>query len=456
MKNLIVFLFCFVLFSSCGKFEDATETPVVSANGFTWNLNGTIVSDSVHYLVNEIVLVEVLKDGQKISAEVNFGNGSLPTFGDKAADKYVAEGVYKLTATIKSVTPVVKLTVNVVIGKTPVVIIDSKETVVVKISGSFTGSTNTMVYGLNISNLWPEYDANSPIYVEASVPGKDWSVYTNATEIVIINGFKYVKWPVSCPNGNIRVGWYQYKTKDGLKVKSWAGSSESIYYKDGLPEFSVYNGENYKLGTVPGTTVVYTMKANDAAIVSGSTIKIIEGTQVAFKVFDASGNLVIAKYDNDGTTLTSDVKTNVYNTAGTYKVTATIGATVLTINIEVSKVLTSDSVVLIASSISGTTNSLTLGLRCDLIIGFSASLNGEAQGEMPGVDWKSYSLPYSEITTINGVKYFQWKISCINGKVRFGFLQGANWASETSSLYRQTDGLYIIYVKDAHIYSTPQ
>ena len=120
--------------------------------------------------------------------------------------------------------------------------------VVIVLDSSYVNSVNTITYGLrlDINNL-----DDSPIFVEASVPGKEWLVYTNATEIIVKNGFKYVKWKVICGNGTIRVGWYQYHMVNGLKVKHWATTSTSKYYKDGLPQFEVYKSGTYKSGTAP-------------------------------------------------------------------------------------------------------------------------------------------------------------------------------------------------------------
>jgi len=119
MKNILVFLFCAVLFTACGKFEG--DLSPVTPSGFRWNLNGSVSHDTVYYNVDQVVLAEILDDaGQKVSAEFNFGNSNLPVFGNQAADKYTKEGVYKLTASIKTSMPLIKLTITVIVKKASV------------------------------------------------------------------------------------------------------------------------------------------------------------------------------------------------------------------------------------------------------------------------------------------------------------------------------------------------
>jgi hypothetical protein len=336
MKKIIFALVALMLVVlGCVDFEEVAPE-VKDSSGYTLKMNGTILKDSIHYLVNEVVLVEAVdQTGKSVIAEFTFGDGTS-VVADKATNKYAKEGVYKLTATVVNVTPIVKLTVDVVIGKTIVVDPTKGEKTLIVLDSSFVNGVNTITYGLklDIYNL-----DNSPIYVEASVPGKSWSTYTNATEIIVKNGFKYVKWQVVCGNGDIRVGWYQYHTKDGLKAKEWSNTSDSKYWKDGLPEFSVYNGGTYKLGTVP-TANVYTLKVGAETFASGSVIKVIEGTSLTFKVVNSANQAVMATYNVTGAnSVVADSKTVVYQTAGTYDVQIEIqlDATMITAKVEVTK-----------------------------------------------------------------------------------------------------------------------
>ncbi|MFZ2310484.1 MAG: PKD domain-containing protein [Patescibacteria group bacterium] len=337
MRNLMFVLVALMLvMSGCVEFDEVTPE-VKDSSGYTLKMNGTILKDSIHYLANEVVLVEAVDQaGKSVIAEFTFGDGTAVVVADKATNKYAKEGVYKLTATVVNTTPAVKLAVNVVVGKTTVVNPVNGEKTVIVLDSSFVNGVNTITYGLKLDIYGLD---NSAIYVEASVPGKPWSTYTNATEIIVKNGFKYVKWQVVCGNGDVRVGWYQYHTKDGLKTKEWSNTSDSKYFKDGLPEFSVYNGGTYKLGTVP-TVNVYTLKVGTETFASGSIIKVTEGASLTFKVVNAANQAVMATYTVTGaSSVVADSKTVVYSTAGTYdvKIETQVDATVITAKVEVTK-----------------------------------------------------------------------------------------------------------------------
>jgi hypothetical protein len=328
-----------LVMSGCVEFEEVAPE-VKDSSGYSLLLNGTSVKDTMKYEVSELVLVEVLDNtGKKVIAEVKFGNGNAAVVADKVADKYTTAGTYKLTASVVNTNPAVVLTANVVIKKATVIPNpSSKEKIVIRIDSSYVGGINTMTYGLNLNEI-SNFNAANPVYVEASMPGKNWSTYDQFKEIKNIGGIQYLVFKVSCANGDIRLGWYQYYLKNGVQTKQWANTSTSVFYKDGLPEFSVYNGGTYKLGAVP-TANVYTLKVGSETFVSGSVIKVTEGASLTFKVVNSANQAVMATYTVTGAnSVVADSKTVVYQTAGMYdvKIETQVDGTILTAKVEVTK-----------------------------------------------------------------------------------------------------------------------
>lgn len=326
MKNVLFALIgmIFLVVSSCVDFEDEVVPEIVNQTGYSLKLNGLAVTDTAKFAINEMVLVEVTDvAGKKIVAEVNFGNGNAAITASNAADKYTEVGQYTLTATVANTNPAVILKANVLIKKAAVIVDPiNGESVVLVLDSSFVNGINTITYGLKLDINGLD---NSTIFVDASVPGKPWSTYNNATEIIVINGFKYVKWTVVVPNGTIRVGWYQYRTVNGLKEKEWAATSTSKFWKEGLPEFSVYNGVTYVLGTAPVSDKVFTLKLEGVTF-SNDTNRVSLNTAFSAKVLDEASVLTLVDYDfgNGVKAVNVNTASNSYATPGTYKVTATI------------------------------------------------------------------------------------------------------------------------------------
>lgn len=310
--------------TACVNFDDEVVPEVINQTGYSLKLNGVAVTDTAKFAIDQMVLAEVVDlAGKKIVVEVNFGNGSAAISASNAADKYSIAGKYVLTANVPNTTPLVVLKANVVISKKPVIVDPvSGESVVLVLDSSYVNGENTITYGLKLDINALD---NTAIFVEASVPGKDWSVYTNATETVVINGFKYIKWKVVVANGNVRVGWYQYHTVNGLKVKEWASTSTSKFYKEGLPEFTVYNGTTYKLGTAPVSTKVFTLKLEGVTFTNDSN-RVSLNTAFSAKVLDEASVLTLADYDfgNGVKAVNVNTASSSYATPGTYKVTATV------------------------------------------------------------------------------------------------------------------------------------
>jgi len=210
----------------------------------------------------------------------------------------------------------------------------------------------------------------------------------------------------------------------------------------------------------------YQLKSANATM-AGDTIMVPLNTLVIFTM-EKSGVKVVADFDfkNGTPVVTGDIVSTKFATAGVYLVTATD----LSVTPHVSKTAivkakkdvivippTSEtSIIVISSTFTATgINVISLGLRCDVINAFSATslVNAEVQYEMlPTVTWTKATLLASEITTVNTVKYYKWSITVTNGqKVRFSWLIGTSWAYASTCIFRQPDGLYVIYPKDGTI-----
>lgn len=212
------------------------------------------------------------------------------------------------------------------------------------------------------------------------------------------------------------------------------------------------------------TNGTFTLVATNATRISGDTVYIPVNELLYVYVTDKNGQKIAAEFDfgNGNSKITGDQAADKYVTKGVYRLTASIKS--VTPNVTLSCLVNAfadvvtpsgeTAIVLINGNLSGTTNSMVVGLRCDIINSFNAGINGEVQGELPNVTWKAYTLKASEIVTIAGIKYFKWSFSSVNGKVRFGWLQGSQWAYDPNSIYRQSDGLYVFYLKNGKIYTT--
>ena len=319
MKKILFALFWLTLGMSSCLVVDEESVPEITNSGYTLKISGgTVKADSTIFQLGDIATVEVVdKTNKKVAIEVDFGNGPLIT-GETATYKYPQAGVYKITAKVKNLTPEVKLSTNAVVKNKPVDPLKG-ENVRIVLDSSYVNGVNTITYGLRLDIA--DLD-NSPIFVEASVPGKEWSVYTNATEIIVKNGFKYVKWTVIGGNGTVRAGWYQYHMVNGINTKVWAVTSTSKYWNAGLPEWIVKDGATYVLGT---NSSVYSLQF-DGVSVSNDTARVNLNTAFTAKVMDQSGNVVPAdiSFSGGSTFPNSSGASASYATAGTYLVTATI------------------------------------------------------------------------------------------------------------------------------------
>jgi hypothetical protein len=235
----------------------------------------------------------------------------------------------------------------------------------------------------------------------------------------------------------------------------------------------IYVAGTYKVTITIGTTVLtvnlevtkavtptYTLKINNEAVSNMSTVKTTEGASLAFKVVNADGKTFTAAMDlGNGTKITTDNASVTY-LAGTYKLSATVDGQTITQNVEVTKSIIPptkpEAVILISSSVSGSTINAILGLRCDAINNVSFTKDTYVAGEIPGKDWTDYKL--TETIVIDGVKYFKWSVSAPTGKYRFGWLQmkdggtdlykNGSWSNDLNSAFFNTkEGLFVLYLR---------
>jgi|GEM_PF-2293843 len=215
---------------------------------------------------------------------------------------------------------------------------------------------------------------------------------------------------------------------------------------------------------VTPVTGVYQLKSASATL-AGDTLIVPINTLVIFTL-EKNGAKIIANFDfGNGTPIVTGDVVSAKFSKGVYSVKTT-DATV-TPNITKTFIVRAQDAVIVTPSgetaivlISSTftsagVNTITLGLRADIINGFNATTPQDAQVQyemLPSITWTNAPLLASSMATVNGVKYYKWNFIANNGqKVRFGWLIGSVWAYDPNSIYRQSDGLYALYVKDGAI-----
>lgn len=208
-----------------------------------------------------------------------------------------------------------------------------------------------------------------------------------------------------------------------------------------------------------GKTTKCTLKINGQVVSDGATFKATTAQSLKFEVVNKDCQTVKTGYDfGDGTNkiITSYSLLFSYADAGNYTLTASTEDEKITVNMQITKEA-SDAVVLITSSISGSTINATLGFRCNAIPNFSGNKATYVAGEIPGISWKKYDV--SEITSIGGIDYFKWSVSVPAGKFRLSWIQqkdagatfsydACNWAHDSASSYwNGTDYLFYFYLR---------
>lgn len=209
----------------------------------------------------------------------------------------------------------------------------------------------------------------------------------------------------------------------------------------------------------------YQLKSANAAKV-GDTLFVSENSLIIFTL-EKSGIKIKADWNfgNSTPVISGDIVSTKF-VAGVYLVKAVDVS--VTPNVTTSAIIkarkdvvvippTSENSIIVISSTytSAGVNTMTLGLRCDVISGYNSAtpVNAEVQYEMlPSINWTKAALLAAEITTVNTVKYYKWSFTANNSqKVRFSWLIGSSWAYAAESFYRQTDGVYVFFVKDGAI-----
>lgn len=201
----------------------------------------------------------------------------------------------------------------------------------------------------------------------------------------------------------------------------------------------------------------YSLKINGVTFVSGSTFKATTSQSLKFKVVDPDNKAVTTTFDfGNDSKVKADSTTYYYPSAGTYNFKATTGTKVISLTMVITKGA-SEAIILISSSISGSTINATLGFRANAIPDFSASKTTYVVGEMPNVSWKKYTV--SEVVNIGGVDYFKWNVSVSAGKFRLSWIQQkdpsatfnydlCNWSYDpTSNFWNTSDYLYYFYLR---------
>ena len=201
----------------------------------------------------------------------------------------------------------------------------------------------------------------------------------------------------------------------------------------------------------------YSLQINGASIASGSTFKATTTQALKFKVIDTDGKTATTSFDfGNGSKIKTDSVTVYYPDAGTYTFKAVTGSKTISLTMVIAKGAT-DAIVLISSTISGSTINAVLGLRCGAIPNFSPTKTTYVAGEMPSVTWSKYII--SDVVSIGGVDYFKWGVSVPAGKFRMSWIQQkdptatfsydqCNWSYDaTSAFWNNTDYLYYFYLR---------
>ena len=202
----------------------------------------------------------------------------------------------------------------------------------------------------------------------------------------------------------------------------------------------------------------FTLKINNNVITDGATFKTVAKTPLTFKVVDADGKALTTGFDfGNGSKITADSATISY-AAGSYNLKAVTGKNTIIAKIEVAKA-SSESIILLSSTVSGGTINAVFGLKCSLISGVSFTKDTYVSGEIPGQYWKDYKVVPTDTVKIDDVPYFKWNVSAPAGKFRFSWIQlkdsetqfsydHCNWANDLGSKYwSTTEGLFVMYTK---------
>ena len=401
MKKFRIFfaLLAVVILASCVKLPPNQYGPTSNGQGYTLIANSISSQSSITLNVNQNLVVSV-KDslGNTVLAQVQFGN-ALILSGYQNSGQYTAAGTYYLIARVLNISRVVNLYLTVTVNG--------------------TNSAYTIRVNSNLSSDTARVLVNTPVTMEVD-NSNGQAVYA---DLYYGNG--------GLASNQLGVS-YTYPTPGKYLISATVRSD---------------NSTTSRYIVVQQSTSAYTLTINGIIVQYGSTYTTSKGTLLNFKVVDSYGNAQVSDIDfgigNKVFGITAIGFT--YSTVGTYNLLATTNGQSIPIKIVVNDITTtSDMVQILSVSYSNNQNSISLGLRCDAITSVNTGLPAQIQSEMLNNSlwtWSTLTLQTSDIITIGGVQYYKWNFTCINGNIRFGWLQGANWAWKTS-IYKRADGLY--------------
>lgn len=201
----------------------------------------------------------------------------------------------------------------------------------------------------------------------------------------------------------------------------------------------------------------YNLKINNGITANNSKVTVSTNQSLKFKVIDSDGKTVKANFDfGNGDKITADSTTMYYANPGTYVMKAEVASKTITVTFTVVKGV-SEAVVLISSTISGSTINAVLGFRCNAIPSFSSSKATYVAGETPNASWKKYDV--TDVVNVGDASYFKWSVSVPAGKFRLSWIQQkdpnvafnydlCNWAQDSGSkFWNTTDYLFVFYLR---------
>ena len=288
-------------------------------------------------------------------------------------------------------------------------------------------------------------------------------VEENSTYMLELNGVKYHDGDtVKClVNQNFRVALLE----NGIASQAYFVFGNSDTNVSGYQAFITYDKvgtytltaessskKMIKVHVAVGTAQVYTLKINNQTVSNDSTFKTVTGTKLGFKVVGSDGKKVDAAYDfGNGQKINTDTVATSY-AKGNYVLKVTVGSTTIKVNVIVSDEENSgEAIVLISSTISGSTIDAVIGLRCSAINSVDTTKTIYVSGEIPNSYWKDYNIGHT-VVIINKIPYFKWNVVSVAGSYRMSWIQlkagktefkydNCTWANISSSKY-WSDGLF--------------
>lgn len=408
MKKILFFLLAAVILSSCAKEPAKQFGPTSDAHGYALIANGISNQSSITLNVNQDLIMSV-KDSLNNTAiaQIDFGNGQS-LIGSQVASLYTTPGTYHLTATVLNISRTVKFSVTITVNN---------------------GSTSGFTLKLDGTTL-----VNDTARIQTN---------TNFAPTVVDQNGKVYAADYYYGNGVTNLG----ATNPNVNYPTAGKYLLTAIIRSVTPNVSL---SKYVVAQAPRD---YTVKINDVTIANGSTFKTSVGFFLNFSTVDKNGNAVTSDFDfGNGSKVRASGIGFAYATTGTYTVTVLTNGQTTSFKVEVSNtVVTSDAIRIIDVTHSSSSNTVSVGLRCDAIASINTANSILAEGEaLPSITWFKNTLTSSNIVTISGVKFYKWVVTIPNAYFRFGWHQDTNWGY-TPSIYKRSDGLYGFRVTDGVI-----